>query len=69
MITHEKTITDYEKTGVKIARLTPEQIESIMSELGPYTKMTPYETQELSRKKMPGESLSEEIIKMRNEGW
>ncbi len=64
-----KTVKEYKRGGLKTSRLSLEKVEYAMSKLGPCNRMTPYELQEMLKDKVRGDSLSEEIIKMRSEGW
>ena len=63
------TVKEYQKGELKTSRLKLENVEYIMSQLGPYKEMTALECQELTAKNMDDESLSDLIIKMRYEGW
>ncbi len=65
----KETIKDYQKGELKISRLSPDKVEDIITKLGSCDRMTPYEIQVMLKDKVAGDSLSREIIKMRNEGW
>lgn len=64
-----KAMKEYKTGRLKTSRLSLEKVEYTMSKLGPYNRMTPYELQKILKDKVRDDSLSEEIIRMRSEGW
>ncbi len=57
---------DHKGSGLKFYRLTQEDIDTIMSGLGPYREMTVQEAKECMNKALDGRSLSDLLIEMRS---
>lgn len=56
------------KREIKFSRLSQEDIDSVISQLGPYDEMTIEECQAMTAKMLGKNGLSSAIIEMRREG-
>lgn len=63
-----ETVKNTEKRELKTSRLSLEKLDALMAKLGPYQEMTALECQQMTANKVNDISLSDLIIKMRNEG-
>lgn len=69
---NEQTVKDYKQgdaTKIRYTTLTQDDVQSIMSKLGPYKEMTALECQELSLKRMGDRKISDVIREEREAGW
>ncbi len=67
MVANEKQNTETQTTQLKTSRLTREDVDAILSQLGPHEKLSVYELRE-KYKDDKGPTLTEILIQMREEG-
>ncbi len=64
-----EAVKEYQNTILKTSKLTHSEKDYLMSQLGLYNKMDVYQARQMADRKLKGSPLSDEVIRMREEGW
>jgi len=69
MVANDKQNTEKPNKTFKTTKLTRKDVDFIISQLGPHEKLTVDEVRKLTAEKLKGSSLTEEILRMRDQGY